>query len=51
MIPLLFEIPFRKKIAELYSRGSLVAEYDPVFAGQLSDMAGEIINNHGNSSN
>lgn len=51
MIHLLLEIPFRKQIAELYSSGKLLAVSDPVFADQLSGMAGNIINKYGDSNN
>jgi len=50
-IPLLLEIPFKKKIAVLYSNGKLLAETDPFFAEQLSQVIKNIISNHGNSNN
>jgi len=50
-IPLLLEIPFKREIAGLYSRGKLVSESDPLFSKQLLTIAENIILNYGNSSN
>jgi MinD superfamily P-loop ATPase len=50
-ITLLLEIPFDREIAELYSKGKIVAESDPLFAGKLSEAVRNIIGQHGNSSN
>lgn len=50
-IPLLLEIPFDKKIAELYSTGKIVSKTDPILAKQLLTIIKKIINNYGNSSN
>ncbi|MDD2563082.1 MAG: ATP-binding protein [Salinivirgaceae bacterium] len=50
-IPLLMEIPFSKKIAEVYSRGELYAEHDEAFAQQLYSLYIKILKNHGISSN
>ena len=49
-IPLLLEIPFSRKTAEIYSEGKLVSDTDPVFAQQLVSMIQNIILNYGNSS-
>ncbi|OFY66865.1 MAG: hypothetical protein A2Y71_11630 [Bacteroidetes bacterium RBG_13_42_15] len=50
-ISLLLEIPFKKEIAELYSRGKIVSENDSFFACQLSQVIRNIIEQHGNSNN
>jgi len=50
-IPLLLEIPFKREIAGLYSRGKLVSESDPFFSNQLLTIAENILLNYGNSSN
>jgi MinD superfamily P-loop ATPase len=50
-IPLLLEIPFKKKIAGLYSRGKLLSEIDFFFAKQLMAVVETTIVNHGNSNN
>ncbi|MCU0473756.1 MAG: ATP-binding protein [Bacteroidales bacterium] len=50
-ISLLLEIPFKKEIAELYSRGKIVSENDSFFACQLSEVIRDIIEQHGNSHN
>ena len=49
-IPLLLEIPFKKAIAEMYSRGQMVAESDLFFSKQLLAVAENIILQYGNSS-
>jgi len=49
-IPLLLEIPFNKKIAELYSNGKIVSKTDTVFAEQLLTIIKKIVKTHGNSS-
>ena len=49
-ISLLMEIPFSKKIAELYSEGKILADTDQAFAGRLVSMVQNIISDHGNSS-
>ena len=49
-IPLLMEIPFSKKTAELYSEGKILAGTDPAFAGSLVSMVQNIIKDHGDSS-
>jgi len=49
-IPLLMEIPFSKKTAEIYSEGKILAGTDPAFAGSLVSMVQNIIKDHGNSS-
>lgn len=49
-IPLLMEIPFSRQIAEIYSEGKILADTDPVFAGNLVSMVQNIISDHGNSS-
>jgi MinD superfamily P-loop ATPase len=48
-IPLLAEIPFKKEIAQLYSRGIIVTESDPAFEGQILTLAETIILQYGNS--
>jgi MinD superfamily P-loop ATPase len=50
-IPLLLEIPFRKEIAGLYSRGKIVSETDSFFAKQLQVVVVNIFKQYGNSSN
>jgi len=50
-IPLLLEIPFKKKIAGLYSRGKIVSETDVFFAEQLNTVVKNIITLHENRSN
>ena len=50
-IPLLLEIPFSRKIAEIYSEGKLLSDTDPGFAQQLFSMIQNIILNYGNSNN
>ncbi|HNY53727.1 MAG TPA: hypothetical protein PKJ27_09870, partial [Bacteroidales bacterium] len=49
-IPLLMEIPFSKKTAEIYSEGKILAGTDPAFAGSLVSMVQNIIKDHGDSS-
>lgn len=48
-IALLLEIPYKKKIAELYSNGKLVTDTDPFFARQLLAVVTDITQKHGNS--
>jgi MinD superfamily P-loop ATPase len=50
-ISLLLEIPFKKEIAGLYSRGKIVSETDSFFAKQMLAVVENIITQHGNSSN
>jgi len=50
-IPLLLEIPFKKEIAGLYSRGKIVSENDSFFSKQLLSVTDNIISNYGNSGN
>jgi MinD superfamily P-loop ATPase len=50
-IPLLLEIPFKKEIASLYSRGKIVSESDFFFSMQLQTVTENIILQYGNSSN
>jgi MinD superfamily P-loop ATPase len=50
-IPLLLEIPFKKEIAGLYSRGQIVSEKDSFLAKQLHTVMENIIKEHGNSNN
>jgi MinD superfamily P-loop ATPase len=50
-IPLLLEIPFKKEIAGLYSRGKIVSESDSSFAVQLLTVAENISKQYGNSNN
>jgi len=50
-ITLLFEIPFKKEIAALYSMGKISSESDPLFAGKLSQAVGNIIEQYGNCNN
>lgn len=49
-IPLLLEIPFKKEIAGLYSRGKIVAETDHFFEQQLLAVVKNIKLQYGNSS-
>lgn len=49
-IPLLLEIPFRKDIAKMHSRGELVSEKDPLFAGQLKGVIEDLIKSNGTGS-
>jgi MinD superfamily P-loop ATPase len=48
-IPLLLEIPFKKEIAVLYSRGKLVSEKDPLFEKQILTVFETIFAQNGNS--
>jgi len=48
-IPLLLEIPFKKEIAEIYSRGEIVSEKDPFFSKQLITVIENILQQNGNS--
>ena len=48
-IPLLLEIPFKKEIASLYSRGRLVSETDPSFEKQIFEVFETIFAQNGNS--
>jgi len=50
-IPLLLEIPFKKEIAGLYSRGKIVAETDSFFAKQLLAVLENINIQHGDCNN
>ena len=50
-IPLLLEIPFKKEIAGLYSRGIIVARTDSFFSSQLLYVVENITQQYGNSSN
>ncbi len=50
-IPLLLEIPYNKKTAELYSTGELVSDTDSDFAEQLVKTAMNITASYGNSGN
>lgn len=50
-IPLLLEIPFKKEIAGLYSRGKIVSETDSFFAKQLLSLVENIPIQYGNSNN
>jgi MinD superfamily P-loop ATPase len=50
-IPLLLEIPFKKEIAGLISRGIIVAGTDSFFANQLLYVVGNITHQYGNSNN
>jgi MinD superfamily P-loop ATPase len=50
-IPLLLEIPFKKEIAELYSRGKIVSETDSFFEKQLLAVVENIGTQYGNSYN
>ncbi len=49
-ISLLLEIPFKKEIAETYSRGKIVSATDLFFAKQLNTVVKKIIIQNGNSS-
>jgi MinD superfamily P-loop ATPase len=49
-IPLLAEIPYKKEIAQLYSRGIIVTESDPTLEKQILTLAETIILQYGNSS-
>ncbi len=49
-IPILLEIPFKKEIAVIYSRGKLVSSDDPVFAKQILEVFETIFAQNGNSS-
>ena len=49
-IPLLLEIPFKKDIAVLYSRGKLVSEKDPRFEKHILAVFETIFAQNGNSS-
>lgn len=49
-ISLLLEIPFKKEIAGIYSKGEIVSEKDLFFAKQLNILVENIILKHGNSS-
>ena len=48
-IPLLLEIPFKKDIAKMHSRGELVSVKDNFFARQLTEVVENIIRENGNS--
>ena len=48
---ILLEIPFRKKIAKIYSEGRIVAETDEVFANQLLNVIDKISQEYGDSHN
>lgn len=48
-ISLLMEIPFNKKIAELYAGGSLYATYDNSWQHELAAMYDKIASTYGNS--
>ena len=48
-IPLLLEIPFKKDIAGLYSKGKLVAETDPFFEKQILEVFVTILAQNGTS--
>lgn len=48
-IPLLLEIPFKKDIAKMHSRGELVSAKDNFFARQLTEVIDNIIRKNGNS--
>jgi MinD superfamily P-loop ATPase len=50
-IPLLSEISFSKKIAELYSTGEIVIETIPDLGEELYNMVKKITDQYGNSSN
>jgi len=50
-IPLLMEIPFSRRIAEIYSEGKILADMDPAFARNLVSLVQNIISEHGNSNN
>jgi len=50
-ITLLLEIPFKKEIAGLYSRGIIVSESDLIFSEKLLSIAENLISNYGNCSN
>jgi MinD superfamily P-loop ATPase len=49
-ISLLLEIPFKKEIAGIYSRGEIVSAIDLFFAKQLNTVVENIIIQNGNSS-
>ncbi|NJK96088.1 MAG: DUF89 family protein [Bacteroidales bacterium] len=44
-IPLLMEIPFDKEIAEIYSRGGLIAELSPKYREQFTELLKRIVSN------
>jgi MinD superfamily P-loop ATPase len=50
-IPLLMEIPFDRKIAEIYSKGKIVSEMIPSIGVELYDIVNKINEEYGNSSN
>jgi len=50
-IPLLLEIPFDREIAEIYSKGEIVAEKMPSLGEEFYVMINKIIRQYGNSSN
>jgi MinD superfamily P-loop ATPase len=50
-IPLLLEIPFKKEIAWLYSKGKILSESDSFFAKQVLTVVENINKQYGNSNN
>lgn len=48
-IPLLLEIPFKKEIAGLYSKGKIVSESDSSFAKQVLTVVENMMEEYGNS--
>lgn len=50
-IPLLLEIPFNRKIAEIYSKGEIVSDQMPSLGEKLYELVKNIIENYGNSRN
>jgi MinD superfamily P-loop ATPase len=50
-IPLLMEIPFDRKIAEIYSKGNIVSDIIPSIGIELYDIVNKINEEYGNSSN
>lgn len=50
-IPLLMKISFDKTIASNYSKGDLIAEYQPEWKAKFLSMFDLIVEGHGNSSN
>ncbi len=50
-ISMLLEIPFNKKIAELYSNGKIVSEFMPSLRDDLFRLLERLIEEYGNSSN
>jgi MinD superfamily P-loop ATPase len=50
-IPLLMEIPFDRKIAEIYSKGKIVSDLIPSIGVELYGIVNKIKEEYGNSSN